>query len=244
MLSPINCIGVSVAFVWDIVCVTVTRIECTICTSSHGYMLSFFIAFYQLAVANISPESAMLFPSKKSILACLASLCFCGLASANDDIVDVVIIGAGWSGLAAANYLIEAGITENILLLEARDRVGGRSYTKEDVFKTGHPVELGSGWIYPETNVFDLVEELGIAHDQTGFNFDTFGLFNSTGELLKDEKSTLVDETFLKDFVKYADKMANDDVTWTDIKQNYFDERPEFDNSERQAINALVHTGM
>jgi len=38
--------------------------------------------------------------------------------------------------------------------------------------------------------------------------------------------------------------MANDDVTWTDIKQNYFDERPEFDNSERQAINALVHTGM
>jgi len=185
-----------------------------------------------------------MFPSKKYLLVCLASLCFSGLASANDNIVDVVIIGAGWSGLAAANYLIEAGITENILILEARDRIGGRSYTKEDVFKTGHPVELGSGWIYPDTNVFDLVDKLGIAHDQTGFNFDTFGLFNSTGELSEVEKSTLIDETYLKDFVKYADKMANDDVTWTEIKQSYFAERPYFDNSKRQAINALVHTGM
>ena len=77
-----------------------------------------------------------MFPSKKyiSIFLSLAVLCFTGSASANDDILDVVIIGAGWSGLAAANYLIEAGITENILILEARDRIGGRSYTNDGLF--------------------------------------------------------------------------------------------------------------
>ena len=105
-------------------------------------------------------------------------------------------------------------------------------------------MELGSNWIYPDTNVFDLVNELGIAHDTTVFDFDTLGLYDSGGELLEEEKSILVDETFLKDFVKYADKMANDETSWADIKQSYFTERSDLDSSKRQAINALVHTGI
>ena len=37
----------------------------------------------------------------------------------------VVIIGAGIAGLSAAEHLVQNGI-EDILILEARDRVGGR----------------------------------------------------------------------------------------------------------------------
>lgn len=146
--------------------------------------------------------------------------------------------------MAAANYLIEAGITENILILEARDRIGGRSYTKDGAFKIGHPVELGSGWIYPDTNVFDVVQNLGIAHDTTHYSFETLGLFNSSGELLEYEKSSIVDQLYLEDFVNYAEKMANDDVTWTDIKQSYFAEHSDLKKSDVEAINALVHTGI
>jgi len=40
----------------------------------------------------------------------------------------VVIIGAGISGLAAAQKLLQNGM-ENVVLLEARDRVGGRVHT-------------------------------------------------------------------------------------------------------------------
>ena len=41
---------------------------------------------------------------------------------------DVVIVGAGMSGLAAAKFLKEKGVNE-FVVLEANDRVGGRTYT-------------------------------------------------------------------------------------------------------------------
>ena len=43
-------------------------------------------------------------------------------------LVDVAIVGAGVSGLAAAKFLKEKGLNE-IVVLEANDRVGGRTYT-------------------------------------------------------------------------------------------------------------------
>ena len=40
---------------------------------------------------------------------------------------DAIVIGAGFAGLVAARDLIEAG--HKVLVLEARDRAGGRTYT-------------------------------------------------------------------------------------------------------------------
>lgn len=55
---------------------------------------------------------------------------------------------------------------------------------------------------------------------------------------------TRVDQAYHEDFVKYAEKIAEDDVTWTQIKQSYFAENYDLNNSDRQSINALVHAGM
>jgi len=190
-------------------------------------------------------------PVRFGILSCLTAASVASVAATTTaDVHDVIIVGAGWSGLAAGNYLMEAGITENILILEARDRIGGRSYTQQDAFQIGHPVELGSAWIYPDTNVYDLVTKLGITHDTTHYTFqdDSFGLFDSLrsgSELRDDEKYSLIDELYLDDFVKYAEKMAKDDVSWTDIKESYFaDHNLGITNANRQAINALVQTGI
>jgi monoamine oxidase len=57
--------------------------------------------------------------------------------------VDVVVIGAGFAGLVAARELGHAGL--EVLLLEARDRVGGRTWTDR---RLGHDLELGGTWVH------------------------------------------------------------------------------------------------
>jgi monoamine oxidase len=63
------------------------------------------------------------------------------------DAVDVVVIGAGLAGLCAARDLVDAGAA--VVVLEARDRVGGRTWTNRFP-DTGEMVELGGSWFAPE----------------------------------------------------------------------------------------------
>lgn len=71
---------------------------------------------------------------------------------------DVVVIGAGLSGLAAARWLEAAG--RSVVVLEARERVGGRTLTRE---LEGHAVDLGGQWIGPtQDRVAALARALGI----------------------------------------------------------------------------------
>jgi monoamine oxidase len=58
--------------------------------------------------------------------------------------VDVIVIGAGMAGLRAAQVLTQAG--KNVVILEARDRIGGRVLTDRTGF--GFPIELGASWIH------------------------------------------------------------------------------------------------
>jgi monoamine oxidase len=58
--------------------------------------------------------------------------------------LDVIIVGAGAAGLAAARPLLASG--KSVLLLEARDRIGGRAWTEPDV--AGHPVDHGASFIH------------------------------------------------------------------------------------------------
>jgi monoamine oxidase len=73
--------------------------------------------------------------------------------------VDVAVIGAGAAGIAAGRRLAAAG-NVSVLVLEARDRVGGRVWTVE---KNGLPLDLGGEWLHSaDRNVLArLAEENG-----------------------------------------------------------------------------------
>ena len=76
----------------------------------------------------------------------------------NSSISDVIVIGAGWSGLGAAQYLKTEGF--NFKVLEARDYIGGRA---QSTTVDGITINTGANWLMsyecnPLSGFFDSIE--------------------------------------------------------------------------------------
>ncbi len=72
---------------------------------------------------------------------------------------DVIIVGAGLAGLTAARELVRKG--KSVIVLEARDRVGGR--TLAQATQSGEMLDVGGQWIGPgQDRVRALVDEFGL----------------------------------------------------------------------------------
>jgi glycine/D-amino acid oxidase-like deaminating enzyme len=100
---------------------------------------------------------------------------------------DVIVVGAGYCGLTAARDASIAGAFQTItfhklhdfsliiipglkvLLVEARDRIGGRSWSSNI---EGYPYEMGGTWVYwgqanvwREISRYDMQDELEVTYD-------------------------------------------------------------------------------
>ncbi|XP_033099699.1 amine oxidase [flavin-containing] B-like [Anneissia japonica] len=72
---------------------------------------------------------------------------------------NIIVVGAGISGLCAANYLKDNGC--DVILLEARDRVGGRTLTFRD--PSVDYVDLGGAYVGPTQNrILRVANEVGV----------------------------------------------------------------------------------
>ena len=92
---------------------------------------------------------------------------------------DVIIVGAGAAGLTAANELKKAGLS--VVVLEARDRVGGRLWT--DVVD-GAMLEIGGQWVSPDQEALkETITELGL---------ETFSRYREGDSVYIDAKGELI----------------------------------------------------
>jgi monoamine oxidase len=118
-------------------------------------------------------------------------------------VVDVIVIGAGVAGLAASRLLSDEGL--QVVMLEARDRVGGRIDTRH-IHSTPIPVELGAEFVHGEPpELLDLVDKaqlklLDVPHPhwfvQGGRLISSRSLWNGIEELMKRMQRLSKDESF------------------------------------------------
>ena len=77
---------------------------------------------------------------------------------------NVCVVGAGYAGLTAARRLSQGA--RSVVVLEARDRVGGRIWTQH--LSDGTPVDRGGAWLAPKHDaIFALAREVGASTYKT-----------------------------------------------------------------------------
>ena len=90
---------------------------------------------------------------------------------------DVIVVGAGLSGLYAAKLLRAEGLT--VAVVEARDRVGGRILSQQ--LANGTTVDLGAQWIGPgQQRIYALVQAYGLKMGKTHTRGDAVVGFGQT----------------------------------------------------------------
>jgi monoamine oxidase len=81
----------------------------------------------------------------------------------------VIVIGAGFSGLAAAHKLTKAGV--KVTVLEARNRIGGRVFSYKPPEANGQVIELGAEWVgASHERLLALCKEYDLALRDNRFN--------------------------------------------------------------------------
>ncbi len=147
---------------------------------------------------------------------------------------EVLVIGAGMSGLAAARTLVDKGVS--VIVLEARNRIGGRTWTDTSL---GLPLDLGASWIHRITGnpITRLAKEFNIDTIPTDHNNGI--VFDAAGREIFDSEYTEIEGLFNSIYEEVA---AMQDSTDIDMPlQQAFDQVIASRNLSAQELHRLQH---
>lgn len=142
---------------------------------------------------------------------------------------DVIIIGCGPAGIAAGLEFQKYQSIPKFLILEARNRVGGRVYTDTQTFVSNEPIDLGARWIHhyrPENplSLHYIPSEKDQIHYDFFVNDGTF-FFDIDGTPVSDnllDQAKKIVEDYCQDIEKYpTDK---DDISMLDVIQEKYNQ--------------------
>ncbi|CAN1229384.1 Polyamine oxidase 2 [Linum perenne] len=137
-----------------------------------------------------------------------------------------IVIGGGVAGLAAGRALRDAGF--QVVLLESRDRIGGRVHTD---FTFGFPIDLGASWLHgvcDQNPLAPLIGRLGLPLYRTSgensvlydHDLESYALFDMEGNQVPQELVTKVGEIF-DEILKEADKVREEHKEDMNITQAF-----------------------
>ena len=151
---------------------------------------------------------------------------------------DVIVIGAGMSGLAAAKDLQSKG--KKVILLEAQNAIGGRTVTDRSL---GVPLDLGASWIHGvnKNPIAALASTLNLATSPT--NYDAIQRYDYDGREITDTEDTLVDKNYstLMSAVSKAQRAAKQDQS-LGVTINSINATKTYTPFEQRAIQYSVNT--
>jgi monoamine oxidase len=149
---------------------------------------------------------------------------------------DIIIVGAGASGLSAAKKLQENGISYQIL--EASDKLGGR--IQKNIDFADFPIDLGAEWIHADKSILNyLINQQGNEPDVETILYQPTNVQSVSGDTI----TQIPEQDMIDYYSNYITEYKFKNTTWYDFIYENFTENIEENIIYESKVTTIDYSG-